>query len=179
VDSRLFVRVHGAAAPMIPAIRREILALDPDVHIGQESTLRQTVERSVSLQKLMARLLAFSAAMAALLTAIGLYATLAFTVGQRRRELAIRSAVGARTSEIFRLVLRSGAALTCAGIAIGTALALASSRLLSSYLYGVDPANVRTYTAAAVLLSAVSILACIAPARAATRIEPIEALRAE
>jgi predicted permease len=178
-DSRLFVRVGADATTMINVLRREILALDPDMHIGQESTLRQTVERTAHFQKLISQLLAFCGTMAAVLTSIGLYATLVFAVGQRRRELAIRSAVGARESAIFALILRGGAKLVITGVIIGVAAALALSQVVASYLYGVNPINVRTYLLAAGLLATLAMLACLAPARTATRVQPIEALKAE
>jgi ABC-type antimicrobial peptide transport system permease subunit len=164
---------------MLNVLRREILALDPDMHIGQESTLRQTVERGAQFQKLIGWLLAFCGTMAAVLTSIGLYATLAFAVGQRRREFAIRSAVGARASAIFALILRAGAKLVITGVIVGVGSTLALSQLVASYLYGVNPVNLRTYLLAAGLLASVAILACLAPARAATLVQPIEALKAE
>jgi hypothetical protein len=122
-------------------------------------------------------LLGAFAAIALVLAVTGVYAMLSFAVAERRREMAVRLALGASASRIARLVLRNGLTLTIAGIAAGTAASLASTRLLASLLYGVEPTDPLTFAAAASFLMLAALLACYLPARQAARLEAITVLR--
>jgi ABC-type antimicrobial peptide transport system permease subunit len=118
-------------------------------------------------------------ALAVVLAAIGLYGVLAHTVAQRSREIGIRMALGARTQDVLVLVLRQGMTLVLIGIAVGLAGALALARLLSGLLFGITPTDPVTFTVVPLLLGAVALAACWLPARRATKVDPMEALRCE
>jgi putative ABC transport system permease protein len=124
-------------------------------------------------------LLALFAGLATLLAAVGIFGVMSYSVTLRTREIGLRMALGAREGEVLKLILRQGLVLTLTGIAIGLAGALALTRLLSSLLYGVSANDPWTFVAIALLLSAVSWIACYLPARRASRVDPLVALRSE
>jgi ABC-type antimicrobial peptide transport system permease subunit len=124
-------------------------------------------------------IIACFAGSALVLAMIGLYGVIALSVGQRRREIGVRMALGARPSDVLRLVLGEGARITIAGIAIGLAGAVAISRVVTSMLYGVSATNVPVYAVATIAIVAVTFVATFLPARRATRVDPTAALRAE
>ena len=179
VDSRLFVRVAGNPRSMIPALRRTILEIEPDMHIGQEMTLRERNEMSFQTEGLLARVRSFSAVIALVLSALGLYATLSFSVGQRTPEIGIRMALGARSLAVIAVILKQGAVLIAFGLAGGVAGALAVSRLLTGYVYGISPTDPLTYVAACMAMAIFALLACLTPAHRASRVDPMTALRSE
>jgi putative ABC transport system permease protein len=119
------------------------------------------------------------AALALLLTSLGIYGVVSYTVAQRTHEIGIRVALGAQARDILRIVLGQGMALTLVGLAAGLAAAFALARLLASLLYGVSPGDPATYILVAVLLACVALLACLVPARRATKVDPMIALRYE
>jgi len=126
-----------------------------------------------------AQLLALFAGIALVLAAVGIYGVLAQSVSQRRQEIGIRMALGAQPRDVLKLVIRQGMTLALAGIAIGAVAALAGSRLISSLLYGVTATDPMTLAATALVLGAAALLACYIPARRATRVDPMDALRCE
>jgi putative ABC transport system permease protein len=117
--------------------------------------------------------------LATLLTALGLYGVLTFSVARRTREIGIRVALGAQRRDVFRLIMIRGVILVCVGVAVGLAASIASSRLLSSLLFGVKPNSVGTLVGVSAGLIAVALLACYLPARRATKVDPMVALRYE
>jgi putative ABC transport system permease protein len=178
----IVARTAGAdPSALIPAMRREVQAMDPKIAVYAASTMVERIERSQAVysRRYLLVLLGSFAAAALLLAIIGVYGVIAYAVTQRTREIAIRIALGARSREVLTLVLRSGLRLVAAGIAVGAVAALALSRTLSSLLFGVHPADVWTYGLASLLLVLVAVAASYVPARRATRFDPAMALRSE
>jgi putative ABC transport system permease protein len=178
-DSRLFIRVAGNPSAMLPLLRQELLSVDADVHIGQEMSLAERTWMSFQSERLMGATLICASLLALFLSAIGLYGIIASAVGQRTRELGIRMALGAQRADVLKLVLGQGVRLALCGIAIGMAAAFALSRLLSGFLYGVSAQNPVAFIAGALLLLFVALMACCIPAKRATKVDPIIALRCE
>ena len=179
VDARLFVRVEGDAEAMVPVLRRHLVEVDPNVHIGQEMTLRQRTTLSFEFERLTTRVLAASGGVALILTAIGLYGILSFWVSQRTREIGVRMSLGADARAILRLVIRQGMAPVSLGLILGVILTLLSMSLLASLLYGVSGHDPLALAGAAFLVIGVALAACCLPARRAARVDPATALRAE
>jgi putative ABC transport system permease protein len=176
----LLVRVaSGDPLVLVGAIKRELQAIDPNQPVSLISSMEKNVSASLATRRLIMTLLGTFAALALLLASVGLYGVMALSVTQRMRELGIRMALGAAKSDVFRLVLGQGVALMSLGIALGLVGALAASRALGSVLYGVGALDVPAFAIAIASLALVALLACILPARRATRVDPIVALRAE
>ena len=153
--------------------------LDPDLAISELTTMEALLTRAVARQRLTTLLLAIFSAVALLLAAVGIYGLVSQVVGVRTRELGVRIALGASRSDVVRLVLGHGLALTLIGIAIGLFGALAVSRVLSSLLFEVSATDSASFAATAVILSTVALVACYVPARRAASVDSTEALRAE
>lgn len=161
------------------AIKKEVQALDPDQPVAAISTMEQNIGASLVARRLTMTLLAAFAGLALLLASVGLYGVMALSVAQRTRELGIRMALGAARWDVFRLILGQGVALISLGIGAGLLGAIAVSRALSSLLYGVGALDVTALAIAITSLAFVALLACWLPARRATLVDPIEALRTE
>ena len=176
----LLVRVKsGNPLALVPAIKRELQGLDPDQAFADISTMEGNIAKSLGSRHMMMSLLAEFAVIALVLASVGLYGVMALTVTQRTRELGIRLALGAQRTDVFRLVLSQGMLLVLAGLAIGLLGALGAGRGLQSVLYGVGGFDLPALSFALFALAAVALIACWLPARRATRVDPIEALRAE
>jgi len=167
------------AASLVPAVRREIHALAQDFIIPEAQTLRSFRDAGMGPERLSAALLSGLGILAAAIAAIGLYGVLAFTVAQRTREIGVRMALGAASSKVLRSVMADAAALVGIGLAIGSPTALVLSRFIGRLLYGITPTDVATYAAAAAVLAAVGVAAAFIPARRASRVDPLVALRYE
>jgi len=166
-------------APLIAAVKREVRALDADQPIGPITTMKEAVASSLATRRLTMVLLGAFAFLALVLASVGLYGVMALTVTQRTRELGIRMALGAARANIFRLVLGHGITLVGVGIVVGLLGAVAMGRGLMSLLYNVGALDTGAVIVAIVSLSAVALIACTVPARRATRVDPIIALRTE
>jgi ABC-type antimicrobial peptide transport system permease subunit len=164
---------------MLPAVRRTIQDVDPDVPISEDRPLTEWLRYQFTPVLVARVVVTYSGLLALLLGAIGVYALLAHIVGQRTREIGIRKALGAQNFDVLGLVLRDGMLLALAGIALGLAASLAVGPVLAAYLYGVAPAAPLTITATVVVISAVALLASYMPARRATKVDPMVALRYE
>jgi putative ABC transport system permease protein len=165
--------------PLVAAVKREVQALDPDQPIGQISTMEQSVASSLATRRLTMVLLGAFAVLALVLASVGLYGVMALTVTQRTRELGIRMALGAERTNIFRLVLGQGMSLMGVGILLGVVGAIAVGRALMSLLYNVGALDPGAVITAILSLLAVALIACCVPARRATQVDPIVALRTE
>ena len=177
--NRMMVRLNGAPQAALPMLRREILAVDPNVAISEELPLTDMIQNYFAPVRMAMGVLSYAGAMALLLSAIGLYGVLALAVSQRTREIGVRMALGAGAADVSRLILREGLGLTIVGLILGLASAMALTRFLSSYLYGVGQNDPRTFIAVASLLISVALLACWIPSRRATKVDPMVALRHE
>lgn len=179
-DNNLHVRTKLTdIGPLIAAVKRAVQSLDADQPIGQITTMDQAIASSLATRRLTMVLLATFAVLALVLASVGLYGVMALTVAQRTRELGIRMALGAARANIFRLVLTHGMSLIAAGIVIGLLGAIVVGRTLMSLLYNVGTLDTGALIIAILALSVVALIACTVPARRATRVDPIVALRYE
>ena len=173
------VRTTGDPLAAVPFLREAVAEARPGASVATVMTMDARLSSAVAEPRFFAVLVGCFAALAFLLAAFGLYGLLSYTVAQRRGEIAIRMALGARRGDVLTLVVRQGAALVAAGAVVGLAAAAASSRVLESFLYGIATDDRLTFVAAPLALAAVALVACYIPARRATRVEPMEVLRFE
>jgi len=173
------VRTHVPPTSLIAAVRHEVAAIDRNVPIASVSTMDQLAGSSLALPRLHALLLAAFGALALGLAAVGLYGVIAQLVAQRRHEVGVRIALGARPGAIVGGIVARAMTLVAVGLLIGCGLALALTRLMATLLFGVTPTDAATFAGAALVLLATSALASYLPARRAASVDPIEALRCE
>lgn len=176
-----YVTVRTASDPEAFAgvVRREVAALDPDQAVAAIKTTAQLFSENVARPRFNTLLLSLLSALAALLAAVGIYGVVSYSVRQRTREIGIRLALGARPRDVLRLVMRQGMALALAGVGSGLVISVAAARLLDGLLYGVSAVDPVTFSAIAFGLTAVALLATYVPARRATKVNPMLALRHE
>jgi len=175
----LVIRTDSDPAAIAPAVQREIRALDPNQPVSDVRTMEQVMSESVARNRFNTLLLGLFAALATLLSAVGIFGVMNYSVALRTRELGLRLAIGAQPRQVLLLVLRQGLWLTVLGVVVGLAAAFALTRLLSGLLFGVGAVDAGTFGTISVLLVLVSLLACYLPARRAMRIDPLQALRYE
>ncbi|HEX6043333.1 MAG TPA: ABC transporter permease [Pyrinomonadaceae bacterium] len=173
------LRTDGDPAALAPALQREIRALDPNQPVSDVRTMEQVMSEAMSRSRFNTLLLALFAGLATLLSAVGIFGVMNYSVALRTREIGLRLAIGAQPRQVLLLVLRQGLLLTVIGVGIGLAAAFALTRLLSGLLFGVAAVDGATFTAISLLLVLVSLIACYLPARRAMRIDPMMALRYE
>jgi putative ABC transport system permease protein len=173
------LRTASDPAAFAPLVEREVHAMDKDQPVADVRTMDQWVSRSLSQAKFSSTLLTAFAGLALALAAIGIYGVMSYSVSQRTSEIGIRLALGAEARDILRIVVGSAARLAVVGLAIGVSLALALSRTLTSLLYETAGTDPLTFTAVVAILGMVAIAASYVPARRASRIPPVEALRAQ
>ena len=179
VGAALNIRTKLRPETMAAALSRELKAMDANLALYEVISLQEQLDRSTSPQKVAVTLTGVLAGLALVLASIGLYGVMSYTVSQSTRELGLRMALGARTPELFRLVISRGLALTAGGILLGAAAALGLTRLLGYLLYKVSPRDPLAFGSAFLILLIVSLIACLLPAWRATRVDPIVALRYE
>jgi predicted permease len=177
--NRMLVRLDGEPHAMIPRLRREIHAIDPNVAVSEALPVTEMVQNFFSPVRMAMGVLGYAGGLALLLSAIGLYGVLALAVSGRTREIGVRMALGASSTAVARLILREGLNLTLLGISLGLISAAVLTRFLSSFLYGVTPHDPVAFIAVALLLAIVTLIACWLPARRATKVDPMIALRHE
>jgi predicted permease len=181
-DQYLFnfeVRYSGDAAQMIPAVRRAIAEVNPNVPINYVTTLTEQVDGSTANQRLIARLSSFFGLLAAFLVCIGIYGLLSYAVARRTSEIGVRMALGAMRSNVLWLILREILVLVGIGVAIGVPVALEGNHLVAKLLYGLSPADPASLLGAIAMLIVIAVLAGYLPARKASLVEPTVALRCE
>ena len=173
----LHIRTPMSPETMATVLGREVHALDPDLALYEVITLQEQVDRSTSPQQVAVTLVGVLGGLALLLAAIGLYGVMSYTVSQSTRELGLRMALGAGASNLLRLVMKRGLALTAGGVALGAAVALGLTRLLGNLLYNVSPRDPLAFGSAFLVMTIAALAACFLPAWRATRTDPVQALR--
>jgi len=175
----LLVRAKGDSGALPAAVRAQVLGLDSNLPIYSVQSMQQRMSESIAPQKFSALLIGSFAALALLLAASGLFATISYSVSQRTQEIGIRMTLGAGEKTVLRLVVGEGVKLAVAGVAVGLAMSLGITRLLAGQLFGVRPTDPATLAGVSILLAIVALLACYLPARRAMRVDPLVALRYE
>jgi predicted permease len=173
----IVVRTERDPLALAPAVERIVRELDPALPVASLQTLEQNVAGTMAQPRFLTLLLGVFAGVALLLAAVGTYGVMAHSVAERNREIGIRMAMGAEPESVRALVLRQGAALAATGLALGVIGALGLTRFLGAQLYEVGATDLRTFVSVPVVLGAIALLACYVPARRATRVDPVEALR--
>jgi putative ABC transport system permease protein len=175
----LVVRTAGDPSTLTSSVRQQVLAIDQDQPVYNVRTIEQVWADSVAPQRLNMLLLGIFAAVALILAAVGIYGVMAYSVTQRAHEVGIRLALGAQPRDVLKMIIKQGMALTLIGVIIGLMGAFALTRWMSALLFGVKPADPATFAGIASLLAAVALLATLIPARKATKVDPLTALRYE
>ena len=173
------VRTSGDPMALLPAARREVKAMDPTLPVVEPRTLRDVQAMGLSDRRLPMQLMAAFALLALTLAAVGVYGVMAYSVAARTREIGVRVALGAQPSNVFGMIVRQGLAAAAVGLTLGLMGAVALGRVLTKLLYGVTPTDAPTFIAVTAVLLAVTLAACLVPARRAVRVDPLEALRSE
>ena len=173
------VRTIANPETIIPSVRSIVSQLDNNLPLFDVKTQSAQIEGSLFQERLIARLSSFFGGLSLLLACIGLYGLLSYEVARRTREIGVRMALGARPSDVLRLIVSQGVVLSAAGVTLGILASLGATRYLASLLYGVHPFDLLTFAAVALLLGVVALAACFLPARRAMRVDPMVALRHE
>jgi predicted permease len=176
-NMRLVVRTAGSPDALVGAVRQALQRIDPNLPLFDVQTIEQHLAFAFFLFEMAATLLGVFGAVATLLAALGLYGVVAHSVGLRTREIGVRMSLGATAGAVRRMVMRQGLGLACLGIVVGLAGAVAVTRLFASQLIGVEPLDPVSFAGTALLLSATTAAACFLPARRASRLDPVRALR--
>jgi putative ABC transport system permease protein len=175
----LIARTDGDPASLSSALRAAVRAADPELPLYSISTMNELVAERTAQRRLAVLLISVFAALALTLSAVGIYGVMSYTVTQRTQEIGVRMALGAAHTDILRMVFRSGTALALLGIVIGLLFAFGLARLMTALLFETSAADPPTFSVVPILLMAVALLACYLPARRATRVDPLSALRYE
>jgi ABC-type antimicrobial peptide transport system permease subunit len=175
---RLVVRTAGTRmGAIVNPIHRIVSEIDPQVPVTEAAPMEQLLAKSLARRSFTMMLLATAAVLALLLSAVGIYGVISYVVAQRRGEIGIRMALGARTGQVRGLVVMQSLSLAAVGVAIGLAGAIVTTRVLGALLFGVSPTDPLVLVGATMLLVVLAALASYAPARRASRVDPVEALR--
>ena len=175
----VLVRTAMGPTDVIATVRREVTSLDPNLPIYDVRTMDQWIATSLAAPRFNVVLLGTFAGLALILASVGIYGVVAYSVTQRTRELGLRMAIGAQQRDVVAMVLRESLVVVAVGMAVGVAAALLATRALSGLLFGIGPLDPVTWTAVTAVLFGVAFLASYVPARRATRVDPMIALRAE
>jgi putative ABC transport system permease protein len=178
-DMNLIVKTSGNPLSVVGPIRNEVANMDGSVPIGKVRTMGAVVAESVAQPRFRTLLLTLFGIVALLLAMVGIYGVMSYAVTQRTQEIGIRLALGAQISDVRQLIIRKGLTLALTGVAAGVAGAFVLTRLIATLLFGVTPTDVRTYAAVSIGLVAAALIACYIPARRATKVDPLIALRFE
>ena len=177
--SYLVIRTTGDPMSLVSAVRSQIRQLDRALPVSDVRTMEDVMDKARSRPRFLTLLLTLFSSLSLTLAALGIYGVISYSVAQRTNEIGIRMALGARSGDVLRLVGATGVRLAAAGIVLGTVGAVALTRTLSGLLFGVSSFDIATFLAMAAILAAVTLLACYIPARRASKVDPLIALRYE
>jgi macrolide transport system ATP-binding/permease protein len=175
----LIMRTAGDPAELSAALRAEIQAMDRNLPVFDVKTMTEHIGEALSQERLIATMLGIFGSLALVLSTVGIYGLMSYSVSQRRREIGVRMALGARSQDILRLIVSRGLMLTSIGIAIGLAAAIALTRVAGGLLFGISATDPITFAVVSMILAGVALGACFVPARRATKVDPMVALRYE
>jgi putative ABC transport system permease protein len=175
----VIVRTKTDAAQVLPSVRQTLRDLDAGIPLSNAATMEELIDRSLQRPRSLSVLVASFAAVALILSLVGIYGVMAYYVQQHAKDISIRLALGGRRSNVLQLIVGQGMRIVSSGIAIGLVAAVAGTRFITSLLFGVSAADIRIFAAVGVLLTAVALAACLLPAQRATRAEPAAVLREE
>ncbi|HEX4488572.1 MAG TPA: ABC transporter permease [Terriglobales bacterium] len=175
----LVMRTSGEPAAVAPVVRKIVAGMDANAPISEVQTMEQVVSEATAEPRFYVLLLGAFASVALVLAAVGIYGVMSYSVSRRTQEMGIRIALGARTADVIKLVVGQGASLALLGVGVGLVVAFSVTRLMARLLYGIAPNDPVTFAAVVVVLVFVALLACYIPARRATKVDPIVALRYE
>ena len=173
------IRASGDPSGLIPAVRREVASLDENLPAQDPQPLTETTGLATWPARTAAAALSFFGLLGLLLASVGIYGVMSYSVARRTREIGLRMALGAEARDVVKLVVKQGMGLALIGTVTGLALAAAATRLIASLLYGVTATDPATFAGVSIFLMIVALLACYLPARKATKIDPMVALRHE
>jgi predicted permease len=177
--ANILVRTGGDPASFVPAVRRELANIDPDQPIYNARTMEQVVGQSIADRRFVLILLGAFSLLALLLASIGIYGVMSYSVAQRTQEIGVRMALGAARTQVFRMMITGAARLALAGIVLGVVGALALTRLMTAFLFGVSPSDPLTFLLISAFLAAIALLSSCIPVRRAMKVDPIAALRCQ
>jgi putative ABC transport system permease protein len=175
----LVIRAQGDPANLAAAVRHEVKAIDPDQPVAAVRTMDEWLATSVSAPRYRTSLLALFALVAVVLASTGIYGVMSYSVAQRTHEIGVRMALGAGRLDVLKLVIRQGMGLVAVGVGCGLLGSVALTRVMSSVLFEVTPKDPLTFTVVALFLALVALIACYIPAKRATKVDPLVALRYE
>ncbi|MCI0350293.1 MAG: FtsX-like permease family protein, partial [Acidobacteriales bacterium] len=173
------IRTTSDPKSLIAAVRATVRGIDRDLPISNVNTMEQLVAQSLAQRRFAMLLLGIFAGLALLLAGVGIYGVISYSVTQRTQEIGVRMALGARAADVLKLVVGQGMVMTAIGIGVGLIASVALTRLMSNWLFNVSATDPLTFALVALLLAAVALLACYIPARRATKVDPMTALRCE
>jgi len=175
----LVVRTNGDPMSLVALARTQVHAVDGTIPVTNIRTMDEIFSASVAQQRFTMLLVGLFGSLALVLAAIGIYGVMAYTVTQRKHEIAVRMALGAKSNQVLQMVLKEGLLLASLGVGIGLVGAFALTRLMSSLLYEVKPTDAQTFASVSALFILIALFACYLPARRATKVDPLMALRYE
>jgi putative ABC transport system permease protein len=178
-DINLVVRAAGNPLNLASAVRQQVWAINPNLPVVDVISMEQRLAESIAPRRFQMQIFSLFAAVALVIATVGIYGVISYTVSQRTHEICIRMALGAQTSDVLRMVIGRGMILALIGVALGLAAALALTRVMKNLLFNVSATDPTTFALIALLLIGVALIASYVPARRATKVDPLQALRNE
>ena len=179
LNKQLILKTSLNATSLAADLRRIVADVDPGVVVYDVETMKAQLDRTVTTERFWMRTLGIFSTLALVLAIVGIYGVISYAVAQRTHEIGVRMALGAQRTDVLRMVIRQGVVLAVGGVIVGVLGAVAATRLIASELFGVEATDPATFVAVAVVLVGIALLATYVPARGATRVDPVNAMRSE